>query len=249
MLWNESIIDLVILPPFAKFIFNIDYDIKKIIIDIIEICIKRDLVYINKQKCFNFLNNFYFFDGNLKFNAEIVCNLLQIKDIELLKGNNYDNENNNYYGGIPNNITEQIFDFNKKIKEFLNESKKKLEKMKENENQNEKICDDNNIPGDEMLNKKRKKEKEEEEEEKESENEKKNERKGNKKKFGKNKNKKKEKNKNENNNKNNEVEDDDKQNNALNNDENESLKGDKLNENKKEEEMQIDEDIDIPDII
>jgi hypothetical protein len=182
-----GIIDLVILPPFAKFIFNIDYDIKKIIIDIIEICIKRDLVYINKQKCFHFLNGFYFFDGDLKFNAEIVCNLLQIKDTELLKGNIYDG-NNNYYGGIPNNITEQIFDFNKKIKEFLNDSLKKLEQVKlfnndndnkiENQNENN-ISNDNNKMGNEILNKKRKKEKEEEE----SENESKNEIKGNKKKI------------------------------------------------------------------
>ena len=132
-----GIIDLVILPPYAKFIFNIDNEIKNIIIDIIEICLKRNLIYINKQKLFQFLNNFYFFDGNLKYKAQIVINLLQIKDTELLNENN-NNEKNNFYGGIPNNISEQIFDFNKKIKEYLNDSYKKLEQtnLLKNENEN-----------------------------------------------------------------------------------------------------------------
>jgi hypothetical protein len=116
-----GIVDLIILPPYAKFIFNIDDDIKKIIIDIIEICIKRNLIYINKQKLFHFLTNFYFFDGNLKYKAEIVINLLQIKDIELFKENNYDDKNI-FFGGISNNISEQIFDFNKKIKEYLDKN-------------------------------------------------------------------------------------------------------------------------------
>ena len=246
-----GLIDLVILPPFAKFIFNIDYDIKKIIIDIIEISIKRNLIYINKQKCYNFLNNFYFYDGDLKYHAEIVLNLLQIKDSELLKGDSYD-ENNNYYGGVPNNVCEQIFDFNKKIKEFLNDTYKKLEQMKssnndiknDNKNQINDINNEiNNINDNEILNKKRKKEKEEESEnenESKSEEDKK-EKKGNKKKNNKNKKKERkyihgEKQKIE-----------DIKFTEENNNNNDNEKEDKLN--KIENEIQIDEDIDIPDIV
>lgn len=246
-----GLIDLVILPPFAKFIFNIDYDIKKIIIDIIEISIKRNLIYINKQKCYNFLNNFYFYDGDLKYHAEIVLNLFQIKDSELLKGDSYD-ENNNYYGGVPNNVCEQIFDFNKKIKEFLNDTYKKLEQMKssnndiknDNKNQINDINNEiNNINDNEILNKKRKKEKEEESEnenESKSEEDKK-EKKGNKKKNNKNKKKERkyihgEKQKIE-----------DIKFTEENNNNNDNEKEDKLN--KIENEIQIDEDIDIPDIV
>ena len=161
-----GIIDLIILPSYAKFIFNIDYDIKKNIVDIIEVCAKRNLIYINKAKLFHFLTNFYFFDGNLKYKAEIVINLLQMKDTELLKGISYD-DNNNYYGGIPNNISEQILDFNKKIKEYLNGSYKRLQKInliKDENKEDDIIMDNNNNEEDyhinnEMLNKKRKKKK------------------------------------------------------------------------------------------
>ena len=242
-----GMIDLTILPPFAKFIFNIHNDIKKIIIEIIEICIKRNLIYINKQKLFYFLNNFYLFDGELKFKAEIIINLLMIKDVELLN-DNYE-ENNNYYGGVPNNIFGQVFDFNKKIKEYLSESFKKLEQInsinteEKNENKNiEEINNelDNSI-NNEMLNKKRKIKNDEEEEDNIRNNENDNEnleRKGNKskkKKYKKiikkdnikieqeNKEDKKEE-KNENNNEN-------------------------KNENKNEDDIQIEEDIDIPDIV
>lgn len=256
-----GIIDLVVLPAFAKFIFNIDYDIKKIIIDIIEICLKRNLVYINKYKLYNFLNNFYLYDGNLKFNAEIVMNLLQIKDSEILMGDNCDNENNNYYGGVPNNITQQIFDFNKKIKEYLNDSHKKLEQINnENKENIEDLNNDNNMTNEiyyndddndknnEMLNKKRKIE-ENSDINIDNEDVDISERKGNKKKS---KNKKKGKNnvkdiintdndikKNDNNLKENE-----------NNFESDNIDKDKEDDNKKEEDIQIDDnDIDIPDIV
>ena len=270
-----GIIDLVVLPAFAKFIFNIDYEIKKIIIDIIEICLKRNLVYINKYKLYNFLNNFYLYDGNLKFNAEIVMNLLQIKDNELLKGDNYDNENNNYYGGVPNNITQQIFDFNKKIKEYLNDSHKKLEQInslnnetKENfedlNNNNNKMTndiyasDEENDKKNEMLNKKRKME-EKDDINNDNEDIDKSERKGNKKKP---KNIKRGKNNAKDNNindeddikKNDDDNDNDNDNDNLkvneNNYENDKeFDKDKKDENKKEEEIQFDEDIDIPDIV
>ena len=262
-----GIIDLVVLPAFAKFIFNIDYEIKKIIIDIIEICLKRNLVYINKYKLYNFLNNFYLYDGNLKFNAEIVMNLLQIKDSELLKGDNSDNENNNYYGGVPNNITQQIFDFNKKIKEFLNDFHKKLENINSLNNETKENIevlnnDDNNNKNDiyysdeendkknEMLNKKRKME-EENDINADNEDSDKSERKGNKKKS---KNKKRETSRTKDNifkadagadmNKN------DGNMNENNFENNKEMNRDKKDENKNEEEMQIDDnDIDIPDIV
>jgi hypothetical protein len=261
-----GVVDLVVLPSFAKFIFNIDYDIKKIIIDIIEICLKRNLVYINRYKLYNFLNNFYLYDGNLKFNAEIVMNLLQIKDSELQKGDNYDNENNNYYGGVPNNITQQIFDFNKKIKEYLNDSNKKLEQInslkietKESiqELKNDNITNDMYYSEEEkdkknaMLNKKRKKE-EEDVINIDNEDIDKSERKGNKKKS---KNTKRGKNKTEDNNINDESDnmkkkDDDNLKINENNFENDKeINNDKKDENKNEEEIQIDDDIDIPDIV
>ena len=244
-----GIIDLLILPPYAKFIFNIDNDIIKIIIYIIEMCVKRNLIYINKPKLLNFLNNFNCFNGNLKFTAETIINLLQTQNNKLLKESNYDNNNNS--GGIPNNITEQVYDFNKKIKEFLNDFHKKMEEIHliNNENKNKNIINEkkinenennetNNYINNEMLNKKRKNEinetlKKDNENEIDSDNESDidiiNERKGNKeksekiKKIGKNQNIK--------------IEEDNNQNN---------------NEYKienKDEEIQIDEEIDIPDIL
>ena len=249
-----GILDLLILPPYAKFIFNINNNIKNIIIDIIEICVKRNLVYVNKLKLFNFLKNFYFLDGNLKYKAEIIINLLQIKDSELLKENCI--EDNNYYGGIPNNISKQIFDFNKKIKEFLNESYKKLEQINLIKNENkiaDKIIVDknekNNIEN-ELLNKKRKSEKKENNNEQKNDMDESNsenyiyERKGNKKK----KNIIIENNFNDDNDepKNNDIKDINIEKENI-EDKNGNKNGN--NKDKKEEDIQIDEDIDIPDII
>ena len=145
-----GIIDLMILPPFAKFIFNIDEEIKQIILDIFEVIIKKNLVYINKVKLFHFLNNFYFFDGTMKYKAECIINLLKIRDNELIKSNNglYTN----------NNITEEIFDFNKKIKEYLTNAYKKIDNIIISDDKKEEIISENVIEKEnkEMLNKKRK---------------------------------------------------------------------------------------------
>ena len=140
----------MILPPFAKFIFNIDEEIKQIILDIFEVIIKKNLVYINKVKLFHFLNNFYFFDGTMKYKAECIINLLKIRDNELIKSNNglYTN----------NNITEEIFDFNKKIKEYLTNAYKKIDNIIISDDKKEEIISENVIEKEnkEMLNKKRK---------------------------------------------------------------------------------------------
>ena len=234
-----GIVDLAILPPYAKFLFNIDNDIKNIIIDIIEICIKRNLIYINKQKLFHFLTNFYFFDGNLKYKAEIVINLLQIKDIELFKENNYDDKNI-FYGGISNNISEQIFDFNKKIKEYLNDCYKKLEQINliKTENKNEE--------NKQMLNRKRNEENENLEDGNESESKNEYEKKGNKNKKIKIRNNIKIEQNNGDDNNEQELQ-------KIKNNDDEEIKngkGNKIDNNiKKEEDIQIDEDIDIPDIV
>ena len=145
-----GIIDLMILPPFAKFIFNIDEEIKQIILDIFEVIIKKNLVYINKVKLCHFLNNFYFFDGTMKYKAECIINLLKIRDNELIKSNNglYTN----------NNITEEIFNFNKKIKEYLTNAYKKIDNIIISDDKKEEIISENVIEKEnkEMLNKKRK---------------------------------------------------------------------------------------------
>ena len=216
-----GIIDLMILPPFAKFIFNIDEEIKQIILDIFEVIIKKNLVYINKVKLFHFLNNFYFFDGTMKYKAECIINLLKIRDNELIKSNNglYTN----------NNITEEIFDFNKKIKEYLTNAYKKIDNIIISDDKKEEIISENVIEKEnkEMLNKKRKIKKEYQID---FDNNNINERKGNKKKDNYiNKRKKKEL---------------DLQKKII---EEKEEKHDEKKENI--EDMQIDEDIDIPDII
>ena len=216
-----GIIDLMILPPFAKFIFNIDEEIKQIILDIFEVIIKKNLVYINKVKLFHFLNNFYFFDGTMKYKAECVINLLKIRDNELIKSNNelYTN----------NNITEEIFDFNKKIKEYLTNAYKKIDNIIISDDKKEEIISENVIEKEnkEMLNKKRKIKKEYQID---FDNNDIDERKGNKKKDNYiNKGKKKEL---------------DLQKKII---EEKEEKHDETKENN--EDMQIDEDIDIPDII
>ena len=216
-----GIIDLMILPPFAKFIFNIDEEIKQIILDIFEVIIKKNLVYINKVKLFHFLNNFYFFDGTMKYKAECIINLLKIRDNELIKSNNglYTN----------NNITEEIFDFNKKIKEYLTNAYKKIDNIIISDDKKEEIISENVIEKEnkEMLNKKRKIKKEYQID---FDNNDIDERKGNKKKDNYiNKGKKKEL---------------DLQKKII---EEKEEKHDEKKENI--EDMQIDEDIDIPDII
>ena len=225
-----GIMDLIILPPFAKFIFNIEEDIKQIIINILEICIKKNLVVINLTKLYNFLTNFYFFDGNMRYKAESLINLINIKDTEL---------NNEMKINTNNDISGEIINFNKKIKEYLNEASKKLEynKFKSTQNNdNINIIDNNegeeainnliiNNEGKEMLNKKRKIKKEYEVK---TENKDNLERKGNKKKdYNITKKKKKD----------------------LIENINEEIKEDNIGKKEENEDIQIDEDIDIPDII
>ena len=227
-----GIIDLIVLPPFAKYIFNIEDEIKKIIINILEICIIKNLVVINLTKLYNFLTNFYLFDGSMKYKAESLIYLIRIKDVEL---------NNEINNDVNNDITGQILNFNKKIKEYLNEANKKFENIKyENIQIHDNINLDNikieeeqikekviNNEDKEMLNKKRKIKKEYEVK---MESKDITERKGNKKKND-NLNKKKKK------------ESTEKINiNELKNEEN----NEKIDEN---ENIQIDEDIEIPDII
>jgi len=225
-----DIMDLIILPPFAKFIFNIEEDIKQIIINILEICIKKNLVVINLTKLYNFLTNFYFFDGNMRYKAESLINLINIKDTEL---------NNEMKINTNNDISGEIINFNKKIKEYLNEASKKLEYNKFQSTQNNdniNIIDNNegeeaindliiNNEGKEMLNKKRKIKKEYEVK---TENKDNLERKGNKKKdYNITKKKKKD----------------------LIENINEEIKEDNIGKKEENEDIQIDEDIDIPDII
>jgi len=225
-----GIMDLIILPPFAKFIFNIEEDIKQIIINILEICIKKNLVVINLTKLYNFLTNFYFFDGNMRYKAESLINLINIKDTEL---------NNEMKINTNNDISGEIINFNKKIKEYLNEASKKLEYNKFQSTQNNdniNIIDNNegeeaindliiNNEGKEMLNKKRKIKKEYEVK---TENKDNLERKGNKKKdYNITKKKKKD----------------------LIENINEEIKEDNIGKKEENEDIQIDEDIDIPDII
>ena len=227
-----GIIDLLILPPFAKFIFNIEEDIKDIIIDIIEICSKKNLVYINKSKLISFLNNFYFFNGNYRNKAINIINLINIKDSEL---------NNNEFN---DNIIGNILDFNKKIKEYLIESSKKFENIlldNNNKDNNNININENEIIQEkkegEMLRKKRKNKKEYEIQIDYNKNME--ERKGNKKKNDRfNLNSKKEFIKKEDNN----LDKMEEENIEINHNEEENKKN-------KNEDIQIDENIDIPDII
>ena len=230
----SGIIDLIILPPFAKFVFNIDDNIKEIIINIIEICVKKNLINMNRIKLFLFLNNFYLHNGILKYKAECIINLLKIKDIEL--------NNDEYNYNLNNNITSEIFDFNKKLKEYLNNAYKNLENINIINN-NKQIIEENvevkeekeEKAEKELLNKKRKIKKENIIK---VENKILEERKGNKKKDNQlNKGLKKEIKKIE------EINIGEK--------DMENYK-DNVNEKEKEEkneDIQIDEDIDIPDII
>lgn len=150
----SGIIDLIILPPFAKFVFNIDYEIKNNIIDVIEICLQKNLIIINKSKLYQFLNNFYFYDGNLKYKAENLIEMLNLNDTQ--KISNLDNNE-------INNICGLIFDFNKKLKEYLLVAEKKFENLdkKNDDNTNYNNIEDNkneeiDIEEEKMLNKKRK---------------------------------------------------------------------------------------------
>ena len=227
----SGIIDLIILPPFAKFVFNIDENKKEIIINIIEICVKKNLININKIKFFLFLNNFYLYNGILKYKAECIINLLKIKDVEL--------NNDEYNYNLNNNITLEIFDFNKKIKEYLNNAYKNLENINIINNNKENIKENIEVKEEKeetvMLNKKRKIKKENIIK---IDNKNLDERKGNKKKDNYlNKGLKKEIKKSEEMNiEENEVE------------KNGETEGEKEKEEKNED-IQIDEDIDIPDII
>ena len=136
----SGFIDLIILPPYAKFIFNIDYDLKKNIIELIEICVKRSLIIFNKTKLCYFLQNFILNDGDLKYNAYAIMNIMKITESDFV---NNDSENNEC-----NDITGNIIDFNKKIKDFFEDYQKKLKEMENNDEINKK--EEN------LLNKKRK---------------------------------------------------------------------------------------------
>ncbi len=120
----SNLIDLIILPNYAKFIFYLDFEIKNKILILIENSVRFNKCDFNREKLFKFLKNFYSRDSLFLNRIQIIFNILNLNENEFSIQNSHD-------------LTNKIIDFNMKIKELISNKENYLkEKFLNNKREN-----------------------------------------------------------------------------------------------------------------
>ena len=114
----SGIINLLILPSYAKFIFYINESIKIKILNIIYISVRNNKCDFNKWKLLHFLNGFFTNNNLVSTQIENIIKILNLKD-------------NETYINNENDLTGQILDLNIKISELIKQTKKSFEENSE----------------------------------------------------------------------------------------------------------------------
>ena len=114
----SGIIDLLILPSYAKFIFYINESIKIKILNIIYLSVRNNKCDFNKWKLLQFLNGFFTNNQLVTSQIENIINILNLKDNETYINNG-------------NDLTGQILDLNIKISELIKQTEKCFEEKSE----------------------------------------------------------------------------------------------------------------------
>ena len=129
----SNLIDLIILPNFAKFIFYLNFEIKNKILILIENSVRFNKCDFNREKLFKFLKNFYSRDFLFSNRIQIIFNILNLNENEFSIQNS-------------NDLTNKIIDFNMKIKELISNKENYLkEKFLNNKRENSNEIENNEI--------------------------------------------------------------------------------------------------------
>lgn len=104
----SGIIDLLILPSYAKFLFYLDQNVKKRIVILLENCVRMKKVQFNRGKLLLFLKGFYTKNEELRCHCDLIINLLNLTDKDIA---NIQEDKND--------ITDQIISFNSKISDLI----------------------------------------------------------------------------------------------------------------------------------
>lgn len=117
----SGIIDLLILPSYAKFIFYLDQNVKKSIIILLENCVRMKKAQFNRGKLLLFLKGFYTQNEEIKCHCDLIINLLNLTDKDIT---NIQEDKND--------ITNQIISFNSKISDLIKKNSELIQQGIEN---------------------------------------------------------------------------------------------------------------------
>ena len=118
----SGMIDILILPCYAKFIFKIDECIKKRILNLIESSVRYNKADFNRGKLLLFMNSFYTTNEELKYQCDYVIRLLNLNENDIVN-----------YKQSGNDITTQIINYNTKVSEIIKGNIENIEKKVNNE--------------------------------------------------------------------------------------------------------------------
>ena len=118
----SGMIDILILPCYAKFIFNIDECIKKRILNVIESSVRYSKADFNRGKLLLFMKSFYTTNEELKYQCDYVINLMSLNENDIVN-----------YKQSGNDITTQIINYNVKVSEIIKGNIENIEKKVNNE--------------------------------------------------------------------------------------------------------------------
>ena len=116
----SGIVECLVLPSYAKFIFGLDEDVKKEIVCVVDCAVTSGKCVVDKERVALFLNGFYVERSDLQYICRDVLRKLNVNV------NVNDNECNGEKGYIKmrNDFTGEIADLNRKIKEIVEEELK-----------------------------------------------------------------------------------------------------------------------------
>ena len=118
----SGMIDILILPCYAKFIFNIDNCIKKSILNLIENSVRYSKAEYNRGKLLLFMKSFYTTNEELKYQCDYIIRMMNLNENDIIN-----------YKQSGNDITTQIINYNAKVSEIIKGNIENIEKKVNNE--------------------------------------------------------------------------------------------------------------------
>ena len=111
----SGIVECLVLPSYAKFIFGLDEDVKKEIVCVVDCAVTSGKCVVDKERVGAFLNGFYVERSDLQYICRDVIRKLNI---------NVGESGDIGYIKMRNDFTGEIVDLNRKIKEIVEEEVK-----------------------------------------------------------------------------------------------------------------------------
>ena len=111
----SGIVECLVLPSYAKFIFGLDEDVKKEIVCVVDCAVSSGKCVVDKERVGAFLNGFYVERSDLQYICRDVIRKLNV---------NVGESGEIGYIKMRNDFTGEIVDLNRKIKEIVEEEVK-----------------------------------------------------------------------------------------------------------------------------